>query len=50
MISRSPISRRAVLRTGAGIAAAASLGAPAIARAESKTLKITTWAASGATS
>jgi putative spermidine/putrescine transport system substrate-binding protein len=43
MISRSPVSRRVVLRAGAGLAAVASLGAPAIARADTKTLKITTW-------
>jgi len=43
MTSRHPVSRRALLRTGAGLAAAASLGAPAILHAETKTLKITTW-------
>jgi putative spermidine/putrescine transport system substrate-binding protein len=37
------ISRRSVLRTGAGLAAAATVGAPAILHAETKTLKITTW-------
>lgn len=37
------ISRRQALRTGAGIAAAATLGAPAILHAQTKTLKITTW-------
>ena len=43
MISRNPISRRAMLRTGAGIAAAATVGAPAILHAQTATLKITTW-------
>ncbi len=37
------ISRRQALRTGAGLAAAATLGAPAILHAQTKTLKITTW-------
>jgi putative spermidine/putrescine transport system substrate-binding protein len=37
------ISRRQALKTGAGIAAAATLGAPAILHAQTKTLKITTW-------
>ena len=37
------ISRRSVLRTSAGLAAAATVGAPAILRAQTKTLKITTW-------
>ncbi|HZP98149.1 MAG TPA: extracellular solute-binding protein [Reyranella sp.] len=37
------ISRRNALRAGAGIAAAATLGAPAILHAQTKTLKITTW-------
>src|SRR3954454_15391413 len=37
------ISRRSVLRTGAGVAAAATVGAPAILHAQTKTLKITTW-------
>ena len=37
------ISRRQALRTGAGIAEAATLGAPAILHAQTKTLKITTW-------
>ncbi|WP_218191333.1 ABC transporter substrate-binding protein [Enhydrobacter aerosaccus] len=37
------ISRRKALRAGAGLAAAATIGAPAILHAETKTLKITTW-------
>jgi len=37
------ISRRSMLRTGAGLAAAATVGAPAILHAQTKTLKITTW-------
>ena len=37
------ISRRSVLRSGAGLAAAATVGAPAILHAQTKTLKITTW-------
>jgi putative spermidine/putrescine transport system substrate-binding protein len=37
------ISRRQALRTGAGLAAAATLGTPAILHAQTKTLKITTW-------
>jgi len=37
------ISRRKALRAGAGIAALATVGAPAILHAETKTLKITTW-------
>ncbi len=37
------ISRRNALRAGAGLAAAATIGAPAILHAETKTLKITTW-------
>jgi len=37
------ISRRKALRAGAGLAAIGALGAPAIAHAETKTLKITTW-------
>jgi putative spermidine/putrescine transport system substrate-binding protein len=37
------ISRRKALRTGAGLAAIGALGAPAIAHAQTKTLKITTW-------
>ena len=36
------ISRRSVLRSGA-LAAAASVAAPAILHAQTKTLKITTW-------
>ena len=36
------ISRRSMLRTGA-LAAAATVGAPAILHAQTKTLKITTW-------
>jgi putative spermidine/putrescine transport system substrate-binding protein len=43
MISRRPISRRTVLRTGAGLAAAASVGAPTLLHAQTRTLKITTW-------
>ena len=43
MISRSGISRRAILRTGAGLTAAAAVGAPAILHAQTRTLKITTW-------
>ena len=31
------------LRAGAGVAAAATVGAPAILHAQTKTLKITTW-------
>src|ERR1700746_3911054 len=37
------ISRRKALRAGAGVAAFATLGAPAILHAETKTLKITSW-------
>jgi putative spermidine/putrescine transport system substrate-binding protein len=37
------ISRRKALRAGAGLAAIGTLGAPAIAHAETATLKITTW-------
>jgi len=37
------ISRRKALRAGAGLAAVGALGAPAIAHAETATLKITTW-------
>jgi putative spermidine/putrescine transport system substrate-binding protein len=37
------ISRRSMLRTGAGLAAAVTVGAPAILHAQTKTLKITTW-------
>src|SRR5437764_12308406 len=37
------MSRRSVLRTGAGLAAAATVGAPATLHAQTKTLKITTW-------
>jgi putative spermidine/putrescine transport system substrate-binding protein len=37
------ISRRKALRAGAGVAALATVGAPAILHAETKTLKITTW-------
>ncbi len=37
------ISRRTTLRAGAGLAAAATLGAPAILHAQTRTLKITTW-------
>src|SRR5215475_12802297 len=37
------ISRRKALRAGAGVAALATLGAPAILHAQTKTLKITTW-------
>lgn len=37
------ISRRSMLRAGAGLAAAATVGAPAILHAQTKTLKITTW-------
>ena len=37
------ISRRKALRAGAGLAAIGALGAPAIAHAQTKTLKITTW-------
>jgi len=37
------ISRRQALRTGAGLAAAATLGTPAILHAQTKMLKITTW-------
>ena len=37
------ISRRNVLRTGAGLAAAATVGAPAVLHAQTATLKITTW-------
>ena len=43
MTTRHPFSRRGLLRTSAGLAAAASFGAPAILHAETKTLKITTW-------
>ena len=43
MTTRHPFSRRGLLRTSAGLAAAASLGAPSILHAETKTLKITTW-------
>src|SRR6476659_10353611 len=37
------ISRRSMLRSGAGLAAAATLAAPSILHAQTKTLKITTW-------
>ncbi|MBS0519241.1 MAG: extracellular solute-binding protein [Proteobacteria bacterium] len=37
------ISRRRALQAGAGLAAAATFGAPAILHAETRTLKITTW-------
>src|SRR5438067_8066671 len=37
------ISRRKALQVGAGVAALATLGAPAILHAQTKTLKITTW-------
>src|SRR6476620_3375082 len=37
------ISRRKALRAGAGLAAIGALGAPAIAHAQTKTLKITIW-------
>jgi len=37
------ISRRKALRAGAGLAGLATLGAPAILHAQTKTLKITTW-------
>jgi putative spermidine/putrescine transport system substrate-binding protein len=37
------ISRRKALRAGAGLAAIGALGAPAIAHAQTATLKITTW-------
>src|SRR5262252_4267058 len=37
------ISRRKALQAGAGIAALATVGAPAILHAQTKTLKITTW-------
>src|SRR5882757_10989129 len=43
MMSRHPISTRAMLRSGASLAAAATVGAPAILHAQTKTLKITTW-------
>ena len=43
MISRSAITRRKVLQAGAGFAAAATIGAPAILHAQTRTLKITTW-------
>ena len=43
MIPRSAISRRKVLQTGAGLAAAATIGAPTILHAQTRTLKITTW-------
>lgn len=37
------ISRRSILRTGAGLTAAAAVGAPAVLHAQTRTLKITTW-------
>ncbi|MEO8558238.1 MAG: ABC transporter substrate-binding protein [Rhodospirillales bacterium] len=37
------ITRRVTLRYGAGLAAMAALGAPAILHAQTRTLKITTW-------
>jgi putative spermidine/putrescine transport system substrate-binding protein len=37
------ISRRNAIKAGAGLAAVATLGAPAILHAQAKTLKITTW-------
>jgi putative spermidine/putrescine transport system substrate-binding protein len=37
------ISRRNALRRGVGLAALATVGAPAILHAQTKTLKITTW-------
>ena len=43
MIARHTISRRQALRTGAGLAAIAAVGAPSILHAQTRTLKITTW-------
>jgi putative spermidine/putrescine transport system substrate-binding protein len=37
------ISRRSILRTGAGLAVATTIGAPSILHAQTRTLKITTW-------
>ena len=37
------ISRRKALRAGAGLAGLATVGAPSILHAQTKTLKITTW-------
>ncbi|MBX9943863.1 MAG: extracellular solute-binding protein [Reyranella sp.] len=37
------ISRRTTLKAGAGLAAAATLGAPAVLHAQTRVLKITTW-------
>src|ERR1700732_2000692 len=37
------ITRRKALHAGAGLAAAATLGAPSILHAQAATLKITTW-------
>ena len=37
------LSRRKALRMGAGLAAAAVMGAPAVLHAQTRTLKITTW-------
>src|SRR5436190_20659104 len=37
------ISRRKALQAGAGVAALATMGSPAILHAQAKTLKITTW-------
>ncbi len=42
MISRRSMLRRTVALTG-GLAAAATVGAPAILHAQTRTLKITTW-------
>ncbi|MBM3643655.1 MAG: ABC transporter substrate-binding protein [Alphaproteobacteria bacterium] len=38
-----PFRRRSLIRTAAGLAAAATLGAPAVLRAQTRTLRITTW-------
>ena len=43
MIPRSAITRHKVLQAGAGFAAAATIGTPAILHAQTRTLKITTW-------
>jgi len=37
------LSRRRLVKTGAGLAAVAAIGAPAILHAQARTLKITTW-------
>jgi putative spermidine/putrescine transport system substrate-binding protein len=42
-MSKHTVSRRGLMRAGAGAAAVATIGAPAILHAQAATLKITTW-------